>query len=1044
MAYLPEDYNKGQAAAPAGGGNQTGQPIQLSSSQAQNSGQQAAPSQLNQKAPEQQNQTQTQGPKSSGMGDATKNLRQYTEQNKNVNLAQSIGKNLQGQATQVSQGIQQSGQKFQQQINPEKQRLAGAGQVVNTALDPNKSQYFAGTQQLNPEHINYTQTQLGQAAQQYYNPQVQKLDQPKQQEYQQKYQSYFQPQAPAAEGQTPAVPQVNDQLQKDYQAYKLNQLQTSTPDKYSQYQQAIADEGKKQAEQKYYAAQFGKYGVNSPQAQWDAIQQATTDEAINKQLLGQAGLRSQTAQDYYKSQVPTTSNGQSRDSYGRVTVTNPYQQELDQIFGTTQTRDKYGNITTNQNISDDEQLQRRLDELNNQYNIKAFDPNAWAQSQLPEAQKAANTKAEADRQALLDQYKVGKFDQNAYQKALLGNLGINDLTSDNAELEAQNMLASQYGLQSFDPAAYEKTQEEAQQATKMAEMAQINPEAPGAASTAADRLAYFQKLREGQVKQFDVQDASSLQNKIQALQQQANLGQTEAGRYQLLGQTFKNPEYTTGQQRLDQLLLQKQLPQQQALKNIQQNLAKPAEKSYKDLIAQAGQENINLSQQAQGVKSDIWKRLTGTEAPAKDASGQMITQAGGLIPNLEQQINSEVTAAGTKATADSQALKDKITTGKDVTADDLKQFLPAGTSDDQVKQVLDYYNQSRPETLQNKIINKAPLNDKDLTILGNLLKAGGQDFTQDQLKRAYDTNAGGFADKMVTQFAQNQMAGADTRTGDWKMDFSKYLNGADTSKLNAANTANSEEYARYAALEALAGQNPNFINPNNIAQAGTGNANAGAFDINNAQAEGQQVFNPPTLGNMGHVAAPPGPPGSTLLSDTVMGLSNTAMIAPAALNIVSKVSDSVGIGKIDIPVISSIAEDVSGSIASLGQVITGGRVICTELYEQGRLSRDVWEYEVNYGKYLRKHDPHVIPGYHLWAIPLVQLMKKSHLITVIVDFCAKPWTNIEIREKTIFGKVYMLCALNICRVIGKSLELFNKSKNLFKTKGVKNGSSIAT
>jgi hypothetical protein len=988
MAYLPEDYNKGQSngqnAGPStGGGSQAGQPIQLSSGQASSSAQQAAPTQLNQQAPQQQTQTQTQGPKGSGMGDATKNLRQYVEQNKNVQLAQKIGQNLQGQATQVSQGIQQSGQKFQQQVAPEKQRLATAPGVVNTALDPNKSQYFAGTQQLNPEHINLTTGQNTTAAQQHYAKQLTGLDQAKQQEYQTKYQSYFQQpqnqtqdvgldtkfgmtQQPQTLQNSTTAPQVNEQLQKDYQAWKLQQLQSGSPDKYSTYQQAIADQGKKEAEQKYYQQQFAKFGAMNPQAQLDQKYSQESDSGKYKQfLIDKAKSRSQTPwlwDPMMNRSVDEIKSAMQNDSF----IANKWNPETE----------RYEQDTALFN-----------------------DPNSYAS----DAEKTAQ------RDALAQQFGVQAFDPNAYQNALLTHLDINPLTAENADLEAQNMLAAQYGLQAYDPAAYEKAQEEAQLNTRMGEMGQIAQGTPGQASTPAERLAYFQKLREGAVQQFDVQDSADLQNKIQALQTQANLGQTESGRYQLLQNVFKNPEYTTGQQRLDQLLLQQQGPQQQQLKQIQETLAKPAQKQYQDLISTAGQTNTNLAQQAKGIKSDIWKRLAGTESPTTDSSGQLITQEGGLIPELEKHIQADVTAAGEEANKATEALRSKISAGEDITEKDLKKFLPAGTTDEDVKKVLSYYNESRPDTLQDKIVNQKGLNDKDFESLADLLRAGGQTFTMDQLKRAYNTNAGDFRNKMTMQFAQNQMAGAQKRTGDWKMDFSQYLTNPDLAKYTAANIASPEEYARYNALEALAGQNPNLLKASDVGQAGTGLDQYGRFNVQQAIAKGNEVFNPATYGEMQHVNVPQAK-GSTILSDL-------AVYPLAPIQFMSK---SMGI---DIPVISSISEGISGSIANLGRDLTGGRVICTELYEQGKLSRKVWEYEVMYGKYLRKYDPYVIPGYHFWAIPLVRLMKKSQVVTKIVAFCAKPWTDIKIRETTVLGKVYMKLALGTCRLIGKCLEL---------------------
>ena len=55
------------------------------------------------------------------------------------------------------------------------------------------------------------------------------------------------------------------------------------------------------------------------------------------------------------------------------------------------------------------------------------------------------------------------------------------------------------------------------------------------------------------------------------------------------------------------------------------------------------------------------------------------------------------------------------------------------------------------------------------------------------------------------------------------------------------------------------------------------------------------------------------------------------------------------------------------------------RVICTELYRQGKLSRELYRMDVMYtARYL---SPTIIKGYHYWAIPVVRKMRKSDKLT---------------------------------------------------------------
>lgn len=89
-----------------------------------------------------------------------------------------------------------------------------------------------------------------------------------------------------------------------------------------------------------------------------------------------------------------------------------------------------------------------------------------------------------------------------------------------------------------------------------------------------DQLAQFQKLRD-QGYQGDIsnvqQNAQTAQQKLQSqlsgIQQQAQGAGTESGRFQLLRNTFGQPQYTQGQQKLDQLFLQAQPGAGQQLKS---------------------------------------------------------------------------------------------------------------------------------------------------------------------------------------------------------------------------------------------------------------------------------------------------------------------------------------------------------------------------------------------------------------------------------------------------------------------------------------------
>lgn len=71
---------------------------------------------------------------------------------------------------------------------------------------------------------------------------------------------------------------------------------------------------------------------------------------------------------------------------------------------------------------------------------------------------------------------------------------------------------------------------------------------------------------------------------------------------------------------------------------------------------------------------------------------------------------------------------------------------------------------------------------------------------------------------------------------------------------------------------------------------------------------------------------------------------------------------------------------VGGTIGKAVGSILPGRVICTELYEQGLLSRQDYLAEQIYT--LRKIHPYTVRGYHLWAVPYVTVMRKSRALSL--------------------------------------------------------------
>jgi len=100
----------------------------------------------------------------------------------------------------------------------------------------------------------------------------------------------------------------------------------------------------------------------------------------------------------------------------------------------------------------------------------------------------------------------------------------------------------------------------------------------------------------------------------------------------------------------------------------------------------------------------------------------------------------------------------------------------------------------------------------------------------------------------------------------------------------------------------------------------------------------------------------------------------------------------------------------------------GGKIICTELYQQGLMDKTIYEADQAFGKL---QDPEVMAGYHAWAQTVVGWMKASPTVTYITCIIATPWAKQMAYEMgvgskpNLVGKIMMLVGLPVCRLIGK-------------------------
>jgi len=108
---------------------------------------------------------------------------------------------------------------------------------------------------------------------------------------------------------------------------------------------------------------------------------------------------------------------------------------------------------------------------------------------------------------------------------------------------------------------YQKQSDEEQgrisQANPLAKQATANPITFQNDKT---KLGAFEQLRDGKYKTLEAKDYGDVNKALDLSQQRAEQVTTEQGRFRLLDDVFANPEYTQGAKRLDQLLLQTNVP----------------------------------------------------------------------------------------------------------------------------------------------------------------------------------------------------------------------------------------------------------------------------------------------------------------------------------------------------------------------------------------------------------------------------------------------------------------------------------------------------
>lgn len=350
--------------------------------------------------------------------------------------------------------------------------------------------------------------------------------------------------------------------------------------------------------------------------------------------------------------------------------------------------------------------------------------------------------------------------------------------------------------------------------------------------TATERLGEFGKYRTGEAQQFDIENQAQLETQAKELQKRANLAQSEAGRYQLLRETFGRPAYTTGQQRLDQLLLQAAPSEAQTLQKMTQTIAQPVQEQLAQLQKQRETENTAIKQQAQALAGQIGTGL-GTEKQA-----------------FESDIQKRIADEQARAANQYEQARQILSAGGDINADVLR---AAGVSDQgKIDEFLKYYQQGQGQTLGQKVQSGGSLGDQDLQMLHS---AVAPDIAFADFKKAYGENTNNF--RSTVQNAVKDASGGflDYRSQGPAVGVSEFLSAYDPTRITASTVANQQDLARYQALQQLAAEQGGLLQSG--MQFGEGAGRIGTFDIGGALSRLREYYNPAQADQYDRVSAAP-------------------------------------------------------------------------------------------------------------------------------------------------------------------------------------------
>lgn len=413
------------------------------------------------------------------------------------------------------------------------------------------------------------------------------------------------------------------------------------------------------------------------------------------------------------------------------------------------------------------------------------------------------------------------------------------------------------------------------------------PVQPNAAEQLLKQQDEIARLRTGQTQAGDIEQKSQdlfgkAQQQLGQVGQLAEFAKTEPGRFELLRQTYARPTYSSGQRRLDQVLLQntgggkvlgelqkglgqqvkqsgEQLKSSQAevgsgLADIQDRAASAKGRISDALAGETGQLQSNLETRRQqqlanlqGIEAQAKQKLANKEVldpnyftqlglspedskKAYENYEAVRTFAQPQIAKAEQEVNKRVDAVSNQMPALFQQL---LKYDRALSVDDATANLNKIKAQLNVPRSGRFSGEEGEELRRQEQVAIAALgNAKQANSLWEKVNAlavdtAGVGFGKDQALGRSINDLVRFKDIIlpkVTTAYRNQLSDLQNRRNEvvGGVDFSQFVRNTTPDNLTLQNVASDQDYANYAALSKLAGTNPTLLTEQDRAKAGTG------------------------------------------------------------------------------------------------------------------------------------------------------------------------------------------------------------------------------